>query len=367
MKKKRVIYKLSIIIPLFLIHYVLTNLISFSIPGLCIFIEPFVADFPIIIFTVLWLCCSPFKHGCCDGTLTELFFNLVPVEAVLLLNLAQWNLVIFIATALILFATLEYLYIVISNEENRHPSSRRSRFLYRVAFRKVAVAFITAISLIPCSISLFLYGFSSPVYQAEQEDGEDAPPGDAGSPDPSVPKENAYEKNRDLWALFDETSWKKLSIEKKVTALQRLADFEAGIMGIKAVSVTSKLIGLYTLGSYEPETKQIFINTEYLKSQSVEECIETICHEVRHSLQHQVVDSIDWEDPVYQISYFDEIQSWRRNQENYKNAWVYGQDEYEVQPLEVDASKYAEKETEKILTYIKGTGAAAVEKPMSVS
>ena len=38
---------------------------------------------------------------------------------------------------------------------------------------------------------------------------------------------------------------------------------------------------------------------------------------------------------------------WFQNQENYKSAWLYGFEEYENQPLEVDARDYAERETEK--------------------
>lgn len=84
----------------------------------------------------------------------------------------------------------------------------------------------------------------------------------------------------------------------------------------------------------------------------MEECIDTICHEVRHSLQFQIVSSIDWDNPVFQTAYFDELRSWLRNQGNYKSAWLYGLEEYESQPLEVDAREYAESETEKIMSYV---------------
>ena len=86
----------------------------------------------------------------------------------------------------------------------------------------------------------------------------------------------------------------------------------------------------------------------------MEECINTICHEVRHSLQFQIVSSIDWDNPIFQTTYFDEPRSWFENQENYKSAWLYGFEEYENQPLEVDAREYAERETEKIMSYVRG-------------
>ncbi len=142
------------------------------------------------------------------------------------------------------------------------------------------------------------------------------------------------------------------SRQEKITVLQRLTDFETKILGIPSVTISAGLMGGYTLGAYSSETNEIRVNTKYLDSSPAEKCIDTICHEVRHSLQFQIVSAIDWEDPVYQISYFDELRSWLQNQENYKNSQIHGYEAYENQPLEVDARDYAAKETEKIMSYI---------------
>lgn len=136
--------------------------------------------------------------------------------------------------------------------------------------------------------------------------------------------------------------------------MQRLTDFETEMLGIPSVTITADLIGAYTLGSYNDETNEILVNTKYLDGSPVEECIDTICHEVRHSLQFQIVSSVDWDNPIFQSSYFDELRSWSQNQKNYKGAWLYGFEEYENQPLEVDARDYAERETEKIMSYVRG-------------
>ena len=96
----------------------------------------------------------------------------------------------------------------------------------------------------------------------------------------------------------------------------------------------------------------MWIDLEHLMESPVDECISTICHEVFHSAQHYLIENIDWNDSLYQSSYFDELRSWRFNSENYKSAEFSGFDAYENQPLEIAARQYAERETEKILSYI---------------
>ena len=113
------------------------------------------------------------------------------------------------------------------------------------------------------------------------------------------------------------------------------------------------MIGANTLGYYDDETNEIFINTKHLDRSSAEECIGTICHEVRHSMQAQIVKSVDWNNSIFQTPYFDELRSWRENQENYKDYWVYGGQKYEDQPLETDARSYEKNETAKIMSYVR--------------
>lgn len=351
---KRIFYRLSIIFPLILIYYSFTEPVSFSIPELGIYLEPYIARFLIVMTNVLWLCCSPYRKNCCNGTWVELMFNLVPVELIMMFNLAQWHFAVFLIVGLVLVLVETILFIGLRKDENKHRITKQSRQMYKTIFRRCTVLAIAAVCVIPCCPSLISHGLTSPTYQAEQEIWSLFFSESTEVNDDLEAKIDLYQENHTLWQCFGDDTWKRYSIPEKITVMQRLTDFETEMLGIPPVTITADLIGAYTLGSYIDETNEIFINTKYLDSLPVEECIDTICHEVRHSMQFQIVNSLDWENPVFQTSYFGELQSWLQNQENYKNAWLYGFEEYESQPLEVDARDYAERETEKIMSYVRG-------------
>lgn len=350
---KQIIYKLSIIFPLMLIYYSFTESVSFSIPELSIYLEPYMARFLIVTIAVLWLCCSPYRKNCCNGTWVEVLYNLVPVEIVMMLNLAQWHFTVFVITGLILVLAEIVLFMGLKTDEHKHRITKKSHRMYKTVFRRCTVLAITAVCVIPCCPSLFSHGLTSPTYQAEQEIWNLLFSESTGTDDAAT-NIDVYQENLVLWHCFEDDTWKSYSIPEKITVMQRLADFETEMLGIPSITIAADLIGAYTLGSYSDETNEILVNTKYLDTSPVVECIDTICHEVRHSLQFQIVSSIDWDNPIFQTSYFDELRSWFRNQENYKSAWLYGFEEYENQPLEVDARNYAERETEKIMSYVQG-------------
>ena len=80
---KRIIYKASIIVPLAMIFYSFIEPFAFCVPEIGLYMETWSSRILIVMVTVVWLCCSPFRCGTCNGTITELLFNLVPVEFVL--------------------------------------------------------------------------------------------------------------------------------------------------------------------------------------------------------------------------------------------------------------------------------------------
>ena len=134
--------------------------------------------------------------------------------------------------------------------------------------------------------------------------------------------------------------------------MQKLVDFESDVLGIPTVPVTSAMIGTATLGAYDNESNQMWINTEHLANSSVQEVINTICHEVHHSYVDYLVSTLDWDNPAMNSAYFAELRELMDSQENYKSAWNYGFAAYENQPLEVAAREYALEESSRIMTYI---------------
>ena len=344
---------ISILFPLFLIFYAQTESVSFSIPELNIFIETNWARHLIAAIVVLWLCCSPYRKSCCDGSWFEMLFNLVPIEIVMMLNLAQQNFPVFVAVGLIIIAAELLLFIRVKIKENSSRTADKVHKFDKVFFRRCTVA-ITAICLIPGSLYLLSHGMSAPTYQPKQDLVELHSESGGGEADDTVEaNSDIYQKNQELWSCFKEKNWKKYSLQEKVAVMQLLADFETQLLRIPSININAGMIGTFTLGSYNDETNEIFINAKYLDSASAEECIGTICHEVRHSLQYQIVKSVDWNNSIFQTPYFDELRSWRENQENYMDYWADGEQKYEEQPLETDARSYEKSETAKIMTYVR--------------
>ena len=350
---KQEIYRATILLPLGWLFYTFMEPIAFCVPELNLYLDSALSRFLIVMATVIWLCCSPFRKSCCNGTWTEFLFNLVPVELILMVCFAQWKFIISVILTLLMFACETALFIELRKDEHRYRITKERHRMYKTIFRRCSVLVMSIICVVPCFLSLCVYGLQSPVYHAEQEIWERLftevdEPADANNDINSY-----YQDNTDLWLCFEEVSWKEWSIPEKITIMQELADFETVKLGIPSIPVSADMTGEFTLGVYNNETNEIWINTEHLAKSSANECIQTICHEVYHSLQHYLVSTLDWNNPALHTAYFRELQSWLNNQEDYKSAWIHGFDAYENQSLEVTAREYAAEETAKIMTYVK--------------
>lgn len=352
---KKLCCKFSIIIPLAMIYTLLMDSITISIVELGVYWGYNLTTFLFTATTVAWLCCSPFRESCCDGTWTETLFNLVPVEVLSALVFAQWHFQIFIVLS-VLFIVAEGVFIVFLHKSVvKHRRSRRVHQLYKVyrdALRKFMVLSLSIIYMIPCFLAIFIYDFHAPTYTADEEVWNRLFPDVSGAESKKEEKLDVYQENSALLLCFESNRWSKYTIDEKITIMQKLVDFEADCLGISTIPITTELLSGFTLGQYSNETKEIWIDIAHLAKSSVDECIQTICHETFHSYQHYLVDNLDWDSDVLQCSYFTELHAWKENQENYRSMWVSGYDAYESQPLEVTARSYAEQETEKILSYV---------------
>lgn len=351
---KRIIYKSSIIIPLAMIFYSFIEPFAFCVPEIGLYMETYSSRILIVMVTVVWLCCSPFRRGTCNGTITELLFNLVPVEFVLMIVFAQHHFVITLLITLTVAGGEIALFRALKKDEQKHRFSRKRHRRYQFTFRRCSVLGIAVLCVVPCLLSIFVYGVESPTYKSTEELWEQLflKPEVVESDKP----DNLYEKKSELWGYLEEENWSRLSVQERITVTQELVDFESDVLGIPTVPVTSAMIGTATLGAYDNELNQMWINTEHLANSSVCDVINTICHEVHHSYVDYLINTLDWDNPAMNSAYFAELRELMDSQENYKSAWSYGFDAYENQPLEVAAREYSEKETAIIMTYIEGSG-----------
>lgn len=350
---KRIIYKSSIIIPLAMIFYSFIEPFAFCVPEIDLYMETWSSKMLIVMVTVIWLCCSPLRRGTCNGSIMELLFNLVPVEFVLMLVFAQWHFIISLLITLTVLGGETALFRALRKDERKHKFSRKRHRRYQFAFRRCSVLGISVICAIPCIMSLF-YGFESPTYKATEELWNQmfSETETVAETDESV---ILYEKNNELWSYLQEKNWNRLSIQERITVVQKLVDFESDVLGVPTIPVTAAMIGYSTLGAYDNETNQMWVNTEHLANSPAEEVINTVCHEVHHSYVNYLVSALDWNNPAMNSAYFAELKELMDSQENYKSASSYGYLEYANQPLEVAAREYGEEETAKIMAYIEGS------------
>lgn len=102
----------------------------------------------------------------------------------------------------------------------------------------------------------------------------------------------------------------------------------------------------YRMGSYNPQTNTITLNTRMLRDEAVPfKLMDTILHESRHAFQQYAVDHPE------SVSVPPEtIAIWEHNMRNYiKSEWDY--EAYIKQPIEEDARKFAENAMTRGLTF----------------
>lgn len=352
---KRIIYKSSIIIPLAMVFYSFIEPFAFCVPEIGLYMETYSSRIMIVMVTVVWLCCSPFRRGTCNGTITELLFNIVPVELVFMLVFAQHHFVIALLITLTVAGGEIALFRALKKDEKKHRFSQKRHRRYQFAFRRCSVLCMAVLCAIPCFLSIFVYGIESPTYKATEELWNQLFSETEAVVEADKPA-NLYEGKTELWWYLQEKSWDRLTIQKRITVIQELVDFESDVLGIPSIPVTAGMLGALTLGAYNNETNEMWINTDHLANSSIEDVIRTVCHETWHSMQWYLVSTIDWNNPALKTTYFKELQDWANNEEHYKSAWQYGFKEYEDQPLEVTAREYGDKETARIMTYVERSG-----------
>lgn len=162
-----------------------------------------------------------------------------------------------------------------------------------------------------------------------------------------VPGETNYfideAKASEVLSPFKQEKWEQLSVQEKKQAVEKLADYNAEILGIEdkpQIVFFNKppKDGMIERGYYDPNNNSIFINEHCLNDSA--NIADTVSHEYRHKYQHQRADILENERDL----------AFRENFDNYQSA---GNDyasylAYRNQLVEVDARAYGQVIREKI-------------------
>ena len=138
---------------------------------------------------------------------------------------------------------------------------------------------------------------------------------------------------------FDE--WKDSTFDQKVSSLQELENSIAEIVHRPPCQINVENLGEGNFGYFDPNTKDITVNSMYIDSNGFndyKETLDTIVHEGRHAYQDYNMTEREVHPRV------SEVDNWRLNNDSqlgYLDAQRWGFELYQYQPMEADARAFA--------------------------
>ena len=162
-----------------------------------------------------------------------------------------------------------------------------------------------------------------------------------------IPGETNYfvdeAKASEVLSPFKQEKWEQLSVQEKKQAVEKLADYNAEILGVEdkpQIVFFNKppKDGMVERGYYDQNNNSIFIN-EYCLNDSAG-IADTVSHEYRHKYQHQRADKLENERDLAFRESFDNYQSPGNDYASYMA--------YRNQLVEVDARAYGQIIRDKI-------------------
>ena len=167
------------------------------------------------------------------------------------------------------------------------------------------------------------------------------------APSDAIQIENIVDSFENIEDLSFE-KWTTLSLDEKVFVLQTAEDKIAEIEHRYPCGINIDSLGERCYGYYDPNTKAITINSDYINSSAFtdyKEVLDTLIHEGRHAYQDYNVN----ERQVHPRN--GEIENWKYNEQQtgYLSPEIYGYEFYALQPVESDARAFAADVLDKYL------------------
>lgn len=174
--------------------------------------------------------------------------------------------------------------------------------------------------------------------------------GNAGSDQSSlateIPEELQAKYRQACWNLYEPTFTEK-TWQENLDILQVICDYEclvnSGCVSAQVCAGSTK--DDKTLGYYNNATRTITINIDHLCNSNTEDVLDTLLHEVRHHIQHRLVDMYCSLEPHLQDEYrnmspFKEAASFLDNLNDYHES-TEDYDLYYNQTIEKDSRQWA--------------------------
>ncbi len=172
-----------------------------------------------------------------------------------------------------------------------------------------------------------------------------------------VSGESTLFDNLDTIRKLDDECWKNLSAQEKLDVLQVVANVERDGLGIyHDIMVQSGIMQRDSIvGEYDPVNHVVTINIDHLKSDPVQEVLDTVLHECYHAYQwclaHLLVDSDEQYRNLYLFAdarqYVNEFENHHDGGDTHKEY-----EAYYYQSVELNARTYAANAVEGYFTLI---------------
>lgn len=279
----------------------------------------------------------------------EILFNLFPTEMFLMLYFAQrhFKITCILATVVVLLLIMT----VMGNFKEKEKYKNRKR--YKLAKRENYHFFLLITSLLCSFPALLAYGYYGMEGKTYTSSSDNVVTDSIKDEDLFEDTDDPFTKYRSLLLEFTDDSWSQKDSQDKVNLAQQFVDFEAQRLGIQSVPVSAKKLDSITvIAYYDGESREIVADDMFLNEFSGEEFMNTLCEETYHAMEDYVVTNMDWNVKVINTEYFQELRDWKDNYDHYINGGLYHFDEYENQPIEASAKKYAEEEVGRIKDYL---------------
>ena len=270
------------------------------------------------------------------------FVNIVMIEIYFFVLFAQQHFAASIVILLFLEAASLFLSYVIASNNHSETDSESKKKRYSEKARHLVCCLAAVVLIIPSAMGIYEEYFEAAITAEEWAAFVEI--FEAAKTDSS--EETPFSEYRET--LDSIAEWNELSNKEKVETVQGIGLIELEHLGVSddvGIKIRTDKMDEYTMGYYLDSEKQIVINIGHICSDSIEENIDTITHEIFHAYQHYVVYSVDFESDFVKTSYyFEDAREWKDNMDNYISA---DKDfkAYQAQPLEADASAYAQQRT----------------------
>lgn len=302
-----------------------------------------------ILFVLFWLDHRPARRPGPADFLPQLWHYLFPVSVLSFAFFCQKYLLPgTLLLAGLLAVTVGYGIWLWREERKKGPECLR-RWVRRLG--PFVTALFAVVLFFPGAYTVLNDGFKDPYYEAREEllleilQEAEANAETAASADMSrsIPAYSSVLLNR-----LQEEVWAELSIQTRLDTLQGLigqACLRLGVPPEAIPTVQTELFLSDKAASFNSQTGRITMDLRQFSNDDPMVPVAAGLHEVYHVLEHYIVTTVDWSDPITQTALFDAPRAWKTEMEHYSSAWMDGYNSYAGQRMEIDACDWSEAET----------------------